>query len=173
MKSAREYADARNKYRPKNVSVLMIAESPPSSEGFFYFEKTIGNGDHLFRETMKAVRLWPEERVMHKDVDKRPYLKQFQSKGFFLIDTCELPVDKLDDRRRREAIGKGALRVVSVVKLLDPKKIVLVKDTVFEPVKNELEKAGFGGRILNGEPLPFPSHGWQRKYREGLSVLLG
>ena len=44
MKSAKECADSGSNYRPENVSVLMVPESPPSSKGFFYFEKTIGKG---------------------------------------------------------------------------------------------------------------------------------
>ncbi len=53
----RRYRVAREAYRPERVRVLLIAESPPASGGFFYFPKTIGK-DHLFRETMKVVGLW-------------------------------------------------------------------------------------------------------------------
>ncbi len=109
MLEAGDYAVARNKYRPSKVEVLWIAESPPSSQGFFYFEKTTGK-DHLFRETMKAVGIWPE--------------------------------------------------------------ILIVKANVFGPVREELEKAGLGGRILNKRPIPFPSHGWQSKYRSQVRQLI-
>ncbi len=51
------YRAAREAYRPHRISVLFIAESPPTSGGYFYFEKTVGK-DHLFRETMKALGLW-------------------------------------------------------------------------------------------------------------------
>ena len=164
MLDAHDYATARNRYRPSSIEVLWIAESPPSSQGFFYFEKTTGK-DHLFRETMKAVRIWPEEGTMHKGMDKRPYLSQFQSKGYFLTDTCGLPVDKLDNARRDREVREGALRVTSEVRGLSPKSILIVKANVFGPVKSELEKAGLGGRILNRQPIPFPSHGWQSRYR--------
>ncbi len=56
------YRAAREAYRPERVRVLFIAESPPASGGFFYFVETIGK-DHLFRETMKAVALWPVDFV--------------------------------------------------------------------------------------------------------------
>ena len=171
MLSVDDYAAARNKYRPNKVEVLWIAESPPSSQGFFYFEKTIGK-DHLFRETMKAVGIWPENWTMSKDMDKRPYLSQFESKGYFLIDTCELPVDKLNNARRRQEIRTGALRVTSEVRALEPKNVLIVKANVFGPVRDELEKAGLGGRILNKQPIPFPSHGWQSKYRSQVRQLV-
>ncbi len=44
----RRYSAAREAYRPERVRVLLIAESPPASGGFFYFPETIGK-DHLFR----------------------------------------------------------------------------------------------------------------------------
>jgi hypothetical protein len=166
-----DYAVARNKYRPGKVEVLWIAESPPSSQGFFYFEKTTGK-DHLFRETMKAVGIWPENFPMHKGMDKRPYLNKFESKDYFLIDTCELPVDKLDDARRLQEIRKGALRITGEVRALEPKRVLIVKANVFGPVRDALEKAGLGGRILNKQPIPFPSHGWQSKYRSKVRQLI-
>ena len=158
------YASARNKYRPDKISLLLIAESPPSSGGYFYLEKTIGK-DHLFRETMKALELWPYDRPMAKGCDKRPMLKQFRSLGFFLIDTCELPVDNLRPKQRRISIVQGASTLPKRVKGLDPMRILIVKKTVFNPVKRVLSDAGFGERILNTRPLPFPSHGNQRKFR--------
>ncbi len=58
-----KYRNAREAYKPERVRLLLIAESPPASGGYFYFEKTVGK-DHLFRETMKALGLWPEEAVI-------------------------------------------------------------------------------------------------------------
>ncbi len=171
MFDAKDYAVARSKYRPSSIEVLWIAESPPSSQGFFYFDKTTGR-DHLFRETMKAVGIWPDDDKMRRGMDKRPYLNEFRSKGYFLLDTCELPIDKLGNAGRREAVNQGALRVVGEVKQLRPKNILIVKSNVFQPVKNELEKSGLGGRILNKEAIPFPSHGWQSKYRSQVRHLL-
>jgi hypothetical protein len=162
-----DYARARDRYKPDKVIVLFIAESPPSSGGYFYFSQTIGK-DHLFRETMKALELWPLSRPMGKGLDKRPFLAAFHSKGFFLIDTCELPVDKLPPAERRNAIVRGADRIVYKVKHLDPTNIVIVKKTVFHPIREALEKAGLRAMVLNKAPLPFPSHGNQQKFRDGL-----
>src|SRR5467141_1312501 len=100
--SASSFNRSRRRYRPRKVRFLLIAESPPSSGGFFYFRTTIGK-DHLFRETMKALDLWPRNEPMRRGVDKRSMLSRFQSKGLYLLDTCELPVDKLRPVERREA----------------------------------------------------------------------
>jgi hypothetical protein len=162
-----EFALARNKYKPERIRLLLIAESPPSSGGFFYFEETTGK-DHLFRETMKALKLWPERRVMGSHLDKRLLLKEFRSRGFFLIDTCEEPIDQLMPSERKSRTLKGSANLVGVVRKLNPEHIIIVKKTVFAPVRDALLRSGLGGRILNSKPVPFPSHGNQRVYRRTL-----
>ncbi len=167
----RTYRDAREAYKPERVRLLLIAESPPASGGYFYFEKTVGK-DHLFRETMKALGLWPEAKTLPKGLDKRPFLRQFQAKGFFLIDTSLVPVDNLPSPERRKAIVKGLPRLVDDVRQLGPERIVIVKASIYDPVRDALEHSGLGDRVVNLETLPFPSHGNQRKYREKLRLLI-
>jgi hypothetical protein len=114
---------------------------------------------------MKALRFWPVNRPMKRGYDKRPMLKQFLSIGFFLIDTCELPVDKMQPKQRRIATAQGASTLPHRVRNLDPTRILILKKTVFKPASQSLIEAGFGDRILNTMPLPFPSHGNQRRFR--------
>ena len=160
---------ARRKYRPRKVRLLLIAESPPSSGGFFYFPMTIGK-DHLFRETMKALDLWPKNEPMRKGVDKRPMLRRFQSMGLYLLDTCDFPVDKLRPMKRREAILQQIPRLVNDVIEANPLHILVVKSSIFNPVIIALRESGLWSRILNTGPVPFPSHGNQQIYR---SILKG
>ena len=166
-----DYARAREKYQPHKIKILFVAESPPSSGGYFYFSETIGK-DHLFRETMKALDLWPVSRPLRRGVDKRPLLERFRSNGFFLIDTCELPVDKLSTTERMTAVRRGAVGLASRVRRLNPAHIIVVKNTVFRPVCQALEREGLGRRILNKTSLPFPSHGNQKKFRNNLRQMI-
>src|SRR3989442_4857961 len=159
-----KYTASRNKYRPNRVNVLLIAESPPSSGGYVYAETTIGK-DHLFRETMKALGFWPINRPMKKGCDKQSMLSRFRSIGFFLIDTCELPVDKLQPRQRRISTIQGASTLPDRVRELNPAQILIVKKTVFKPARQSLIEEGLVDRIPNTKPLPFPSYGSQRKFR--------
>src|SRR2546430_5660134 len=159
-----KYTAARNKYKPNRVNVLLIAESPPSSGGYFYSETTIGK-DHLFRETMKALEFWPIDRPMRKGCDKQPMLRRFRSIGFFLIDTCELPVDKLQPRQRRISTIQGASTLPHRVRELDPTRILIVKKTVFKPARQSLIEAGLGERDLHTKPMPVPRYRHPRKFR--------
>jgi hypothetical protein len=161
------FARARWKYRPRRVLFLLIAESPPSSGGFFYFETTIGK-DHLFRETIKALELWPEDEPMRKGVDKRPMLRRFQAMGFYLLDTCISPVDKLLPTKRKKSVLGQTPRLVNDVTEANPLHVLIVKSSIFNPVSIALREAGLMTRVLNTGPVPFPSHGNQRIYRTAL-----
>jgi len=169
--SIESFRKARDRYRPTKVRLLWIAESPPTSGSYFYYQKTTGR-DHLFRETMRAVGLWPMKEIMRKGVDKNPLLESFQSKGFFLIDTCSYPVDKLSNSERRRAVLDGTPGVVQMVSELTPNGIIIVKSNIYEPVKHALESGGFAGKILNQRPLGFPSHGRQEPYRKRINDIL-
>ena len=160
---------ARRKYRPRKVRLLLIAESPPSSGGFFYFRTTIGK-DHLFRETMKALDLWPRNEPMRKGVDKRSMLRRFQSMGLYLLDTCVFPVDKLRPKERGKAVLSQTPRLVNDVIKANPPHIFIVKSSIFSPVSIALREAGLLTRVLNTGPVPFPSHGNQRTYRSMLKL---
>jgi hypothetical protein len=164
------YSLAREEYRPDRIRLLLVAESPPSSGGYFYFRKTIGK-DHLFRETMKAFDLWPQSQKMSKGIDKTPYLDQFMRRKLFLIDTCRNPVDKLPERTRLMQIAKEASTLAGRVNDLDPEKIIIIKKPVFGPARKALAAAGLADRILNATPIPFPSHGHQGRFQTELRRL--
>lgn len=165
------YSKARNRYRPKRIRLLFVAESPPSSGGFLYFTETVGK-DHLFRETMKALRLWPVSKPMKKGVNKIPLLEEFQRRRLFLVDTSPHPVDRLPGRQRRLAIHREAPRLAGRVKDLKPGAVIIVKTTIHAPVRRALQKVGLGDIVLNSKPLPFPSHGNQTRYRKQVRRLM-
>jgi hypothetical protein len=165
------FSRARQKYRPRKVKLLLIAESPPASGGFFYFDTTIGK-DHLFRETMKALKFWPINRPMRKDVDKRPMLRRFQSMGLYLLDTSVFPVDKLSPIDRKRAVQSQTRRLSKDVIKTNPSHIFIVKTSIFKPVREALQESEMHKRVINMMAVPFPSHGNQRVYRSRLRSAL-
>lgn len=165
------YIQARNKYNPKvvnqSIKFLLIGESPPANGGYFYFEKAVGRGN-LFRETMKALEI-PLDK-MSKGYDKGAALKEFQARGFFLIDVCYEPVNKLTLAEKNRIIKREIPRLIYDIKALEPQpeKIIIIKKSNFSPVKSALESCNLGDKILNKKPIPFPSNGWQLAYRKML-----
>lgn len=169
-----KYILARDEFKPnedKGIAILFIAESPPSSGGYFYSDEATGR-DNLFRETMKALALCEEGRKMPKGLHKRSLLERFKDMRFFVLDVSYEPVDKMPAYKRRFALEKEIPRLLDDVRELDPESIIIIKASIFAIVKEALEKAGFAERILNSHALPFPSHGNQKKYRDDLRKLI-
>ncbi len=167
--NAFDYKAARDKYRPSRIDVLWIAESPPAGGGYFYFERTSGR-NHLFRETMKALGWWPLDASMHAGFDKSPYLKRFQKGGHFLIDLSPTPVNKLSRTERDAELRRGVSRISEEIETLQPAKILLIKRNVFDILFPLLQSSKH--KLLNREFIPFPSHGWQEKYRKRIRQLV-
>ncbi|HZY94439.1 MAG TPA: hypothetical protein VFE98_06195 [Candidatus Bathyarchaeia archaeon] len=161
------YQFAREKYMPVKVRVLFVAESPPNSGSFFYFRRTNGR-DNLFRETMRALGFWKIGVPMRKNMDKTGLLGKFRSRGFYLIDVCGTPVDKLPAKLRSKRVEQGLEPLLEQVKRLGPSRILVVKVSIYYKVKAALAAAGFASRIVNRGPILFPSHGNQGKYRRQL-----
>lgn len=166
-----QYISARDKYKPGKVKLLHIAESPPALGGYFYFPETTGK-DSLFNATMKALDIYPEHKTMPKGLNKKPMLTRFQERDFFLVDVCYSPINVLSTRERNEAIASGIPTLIDKVRELNPDGIIIIKRSLFELVKAALKMAGFGGKILNKEAMPFPGSGNQSNYRRMLRTLV-
>ena len=170
-----DFKTFREKYNPKNagipIRVLWIAESPPAGGGYFYFDETSGR-NHLFRETVKALGWWPENKTMSAGMDKTPYLKKFQMAGYFLVDLSYLPVNKMEKLEREKVLGRNIPRLLNDLEELDPQRIVIVKATLFDILFSPVRETKFGSRVLNMRSIPFPSHGNQKRYREEIRKLL-
>jgi hypothetical protein len=114
---------------------------------------------------MKALAFWPKDQPMRRGLDKRLMLREFRSMGFYLLDACVSPVDKLPPGERRTAVQNQTPRLVNEVIEADPSHIFIVKSSIFRHVTLALREAGMVSRVMNARPVPFPSHGNQRIYR--------
>lgn len=93
----RDYFEAAEQYRPQQVRVLFIAESPPaysseSKKSYFFFEEN-PTGDILFATIIQAVLgiTYRKESSRHK----ADILRQFQEQGYWLMDAVEYPINKM------------------------------------------------------------------------------
>ncbi len=88
-----DFESARQKYKPRIIRFLLVAEAPPKlrSKRFFYFEG-VRKADSLFLETMRA--LYPHEFSDTRAVrrQKCKFLKKFKNDGFYLIDASDEPM---------------------------------------------------------------------------------
>ena len=153
------YRQEAEKYKPERgrIKILFIAESPPpfkkgEKPRYFYFKENKGP-DLLFSSIIKAVydidyRKSPEF--------KAEFLDRLRDDGYFLIDACEYPLGKKDDRN--EHIKKNLPDLLNRMRELrdDSMKIVLIKNSVFEILNEPLRKSGFN--VLNKGSIGFPRY---------------
>jgi hypothetical protein len=169
------YASSAALYKPEKIKVLIVAESPPASNTtgdtrYFYFP---GNTkwDYLFTAIIQVV--FPDEViVISSPADKEKLLLKFRDAGFFLIDACEYPINKMSNGQKRKEILANYPNLKERLKDFVDKqtKIILIKKNVFELLAKRLSDDGFA--VINKSFINFPSHGNQRIFKEKFSSVI-
>ena len=167
------YEDAAEKYKPTDkIKCLFIAEAPPEKkEGeelrYFYFDK-VAIYDYLLQNIVEVLF-----SVKYERSDKKQWLIELQSKGFFLIDAIHTPIPSgLSDKVIAGLINDDFPYLLEKLKKLTDKdtKIILIKKVVFNSLNGKLRKLGFN--VINTEMLNFPSRGNQTQFREKFKELI-
>jgi hypothetical protein len=169
------YEDVRQKYKPKQIKFLLIAESPPpeshiQSSRQFYYTDRIRKDDRLFTNTIRA--LYPEPADLPEadlEAEKETWLNKFKGDGWYMIEALEESQEHEVTKKQRQAkIRESVPRLIERVKALADKdtKIILIKSNVFQAAAEPLKQAGFN--VLNTELVDYPGHFNQRAYREKL-----
>jgi hypothetical protein len=140
--------DLRARYRPAEVRVLFVGESPPVGGTFFYAANS-----RLYFATKQAF----EAAV--PDLVSEPFLASFRELGCYLDDLCLVPVNHLKlnvGAQRRERVrfrqeGEGPL--AERIGVMNPSVVVLVMSGIQENVRRAAIAAGIGAPFV---VLPFP-----------------
>ena len=153
----------REKYKPVNVRVLFICESPPPNDTFFY----TGNSN-LYYATVEAFK-----NIYAQEIDD--FLEFFRAKGFYLIDLISERGKKLKCLRDDE---KSSVEKMLKTKLLKfkPRSIVItpkeIADFVLSVVKELTETQQLEIDLKRDViELPFPTF-WREEYILGLTKWL-
>ena len=164
-----DYLSAANRYRPAQVRVLFIAESPPafiseSKKSYFCFEKNPG-GDLLFCTIVEAVL---NVRYRKRGAEpKARLLQNFQANGNWLMDAVEYPINKVGGKKtsdgiRRDHIERAKSNLLSRIAALRAKNggrnftIVLIKNLVYECLAQSLRQSGY--HVPQIGPIGFPRY---------------
>lgn len=165
------YDELRERYRPAQVSILLIAESPPdpgAGERRFFYSPTLSY-DNLYRGVAEAVY------GTNADVDvanKPSVLARLRDDGFWLIDAVEHPINKVSTSARRSAILTGVPRLIDRCRELCPSRgVIICHGKVYEAAAPALRSEGV--RILHDGPLPFPLGNWRAQFVTGMRRALG
>jgi hypothetical protein len=162
------YDELREQYRPPNLRVLLIGESPPdpgAGARRFFYAPTLTH-DNLFRGVALAV--YGDDVALH---DKVAVLERLRDDGFWLIDAVEHPINKARSGPRRRAIEAGVPRLVERCRDLAPQRGVIVcHGLVYELAAPVLRRGSV--RVLHDEPLPFPLGNWRARFVKGVRKAL-
>ncbi|MGA7951384.1 MAG: hypothetical protein WCA45_14665 [Thiobacillaceae bacterium] len=93
----------RQRYKPKTIKVLFVAESPPAEsppksldeEVRFFYNPRQERWDHMYRSVMKAV--FPDFEYRFGEKDK--WLRRFSDDGYYMIDATDSPVNRLSSSK--------------------------------------------------------------------------
>jgi hypothetical protein len=135
--------EMRRKFRPTEVRVLFVGESPPAGGTFFYFGNSI-----LFRATRDAF-----QRAV-PDLLSRDFLASFSDLGCYLEDLCSQPVNRLPDAARRKARRDSESALAARLTQTSPKAVIVVMAAIAANVRRSLDSAEIDSPVY---VLPFPS----------------
>ena len=158
------YQELREKYKPRKIKCLLIAESPPKSEERFFYNPGQEKYDFLFKSVMEVI--FPDFKNNYQRGQKHEYLQRFKEQGFYLIDAVDTPINDRKRRERNKIIRKNLENKIKEIEELISKDtpIILIKKNVFEIFHHELEERGFN--VVHDEHIPFPSSGHQEEFKE-------
>lgn len=166
----------REKYKPEQIKLLLIAETPPKTDSkrFFYLEN-VQSHDYLFLEVIKVLYSDIVKNKTTKEIRnlKPLLLNKFKNDGIYLIDSLEKPFEeKYSARKKICLLQKGQNSLFEKIKEIinTETKVVLISSTVFQA--NYLFLKSNDVNIIHDFMIDFPGSGGQTKFREKFSSLL-
>jgi len=148
---------AAERYRPEAIEVLLVAEAPPAAlDRYFYFPR-VREQDSLFRYVCRVLL----DREPSRE-GKEQLLAELRNRGVFLIDLKETPVDGTP-------LATYVPALVERCRELAPRRIVLIKATVYDAAYHHLKAAALP---VSEVRVPFPGSGRQRQFVEAFSRAL-
>lgn len=152
--SLKERLAAAEKYRPRKVRLLLVAEAPPcDTERYFYFE-TVDRHDWLFRYVWEGLTGEKPERDA-----KAQHLAALKQMGVYMVDLHEANVSQ----PKLAQLAPEVPGLVKRCKALKPERVVLIKSIVHDAAFAALREAGLP--VVDAR-IPFPASGQQKKFLE-------
>ena len=160
------YLEKRRQFMPAPVRLVIVAESPPASGKYFY-DASGRTTEPLFKAMMKQLSASP--------ATKESGLREFQRRGWLLIDATYQPVNALSRAERDRIILRDYPLLRSDIEdVLESSatSLVLIKANVCQLLEARLAEDGFN--VLNrGRKIYFPSTGRQAEFGQQFGEVLG
>jgi len=153
--------ELRREYRPAQIKLLFIGESPPAGGTFFY------KGDSgLARYT----RLAFQRAYGLPDLAMADFLNSFKGAGCYLDDLCLEPVNRMGASDRRAAWKRAVDPMAKRLREYSPGLIVPILRSIETSVRQAAKRAGIVDHM--SPALRYPGMGYHSRYVAELSRLL-
>ena len=159
-----EYLAFRHAFEPKNVRLVIVAESPPASGKYFYNPEG-STMEPLFSALMQQLGV--------AATSKENGLREFQRRGWVLVDATYEPVNAVGVDRDAVITRDYSLLRDDLASMLPDRStpVVLLKANVCRLLERRLVEDGFN--VINrGRVVYFPSTGQQKKFRVQFAEIL-
>ena len=161
-----DYIAYRSKFIPASIGLVIVAESPPSSGKYFY-NPGGATSEPLFAALMAQLGITP--------ITKESGLREFQRRGWVLVDATYEPVNAIKANRIRDAVIKRDYPLLrdDLSGILPDRSVpvVLLKANVCRLLEPSLTDDGFN--VLNrGCVVYFPGTGRQSDFHRQFSGVL-
>ena len=164
----KQIEQARRKYLPEKVTMLLVGEAPPDALDRFFYYENVKDKDFLFIGVMKILE--SESVISHyinmgrPTNEKRRLLESFKSKGYYLMDLSPVPAGiEMPESHMYEFLSE--LKQLETDGHIDKETpIILIKANVYDCLYWRL--IGEGYKNVVNERIPFPSSGQQKKFAE-------
>ena len=161
------YLALRHRYQPESVKLVILAESPPTS-GLYFYDPKGKVSEPLFAAFMKQIGTSPSV--------KKVGLRNFQQRGWILIDATYTPVNELRQKERNKIIERDYSLLISDLDRLTLDRsisipVILIKANICQLLERRLKADGFS--IVNhGRVVYFPSSGQQVKFHSQFQTVI-
>lgn len=152
--------EARNRYKPNNVSVLFVGESAPAGGTFFYF----GNSGFT-SYTRQAF----ENGLGLRFESNMAFLDLFKKSGCWLDDISLIPVNGLVRKKRTSVLEEQTPEFAQRLEETNPDYLIVSLKSIIPYVDAALRQVSVRPKV---HYLPFPGNGHQRKYMDQLAKIL-
>ncbi len=149
----------RQSFKPHNIRLLFIAESPPASGRFFYVRSAMTAYTSRAFETAHGVSF----------KNNSDFLNYFKGCGCYLDDLSHSPVDQLTYHEREKRLRDNVDSLSQRIREANPAMIAISLKKIEPYVLEAIRKSGCSPQVVT---LPYAGHGHQNEYIELLAAII-
>ena len=147
----------RSRFRPDQIRILFVGESPPESGKFFYC------GNSQMARYMKSVL---ERELLAGTGD---FFEAFKASGCYLDDLVLVPVNKFSGRIQKQARRQAIPDLATRIRQYRPRVVVALLKRIERDVSDAVDQSGVDARFY---VTRFPGNGQQGQFKSDVQKLL-